>query len=481
MDRAMDEDLPLVVDLDGTLIKSDMLMETLLAALRRSPWVAFALPFWLLRGRARFKREVALRAGAFSPASLPYRREVLEWLGEERKGGRRLVLATACDERVAQRIADHLGTFDAVVASDGRSNLKGAAKRDALVARYGERGFDYAGDEKADLEVWGSARRSIVVSADAALVAAAARAAPETRAIRVAAAGPAVVWRALRLHQWPKNLLVFVPLVTAHRVNDGQAVLDAVIAFFAFSLVASSIYIVNDLLDLDSDRAHARKRGRPFASGDLGLGWGAVLAPALLLAGLAVADLARPGLVAVVACYAVLGVAYSALLKRIAVVDVLLIAAFYALRILGGAVAIDVVVSDYLFGFGVAMFTSLALAKRHGELMRATDRGVDSAQRLPGRGYRGAHLGPVGWLGTAAGLLSIAVFALYISSREVTALYRQPGILWAAAALQLFWVGRLWRLAHRGRLDEDPLSFALHDPASYAVAGLSLLAVYLAT
>ena len=477
----MDEDLPLVVDLDGTLVKSDLLLETLLAALRRSPWVIFALPAWLLRGRAAFKREMAQRAGAISPASLPYRREVLDWLGEERNRGRRVILATASDEQVARAIAEHLGIFDEVLASDGRSNLKGAAKRAALVARYGERGFDYAGDEKADLQVWSSARRSIVVSADRALMAAAARVSPETRAIPVEAPGLALFWRALRLHQWPKNLLVFVPLVTAHRVNDAGAVLGAVTAFFAFSLVASSIYVVNDLLDLGPDRAHARKRNRPFAAGDLGLGWGAALAPLSLLAGLAVATVARPGFVSVVACYAILGMLYSAMLKRIAGIDILLIAAFYALRILGGAVAIDVVVSDYLFAFGVAMFISLALAKRHGELIRATARGADGPQWLPGRGYRAAHLGRVGWLGTAAGLLSIAVFALYISSREVTALYRQPGILWIAAALQLFWVARLWALAHRGRLDEDPLSFALHDPPSYAVATLSLLAVYLAT
>jgi 4-hydroxybenzoate polyprenyltransferase/phosphoserine phosphatase len=477
----MDEDLPLVIDLDGTLIKSDMLLETVLEVLRRSPWAVFAMPFWLARGRAAFKRQVAMRAGALSPESLPYRHEILDWLRAERLRGRRVVLATASDEQLARRIAEHLDAFDEVVASDGRSNLKGPAKRAALVARYGERGFDYAGDAKADLAVWSSARRAIVVSGDAALIAAAARASPESRAFPAAVPGPAVVARALRLHQWPKNLLVFVPLITAHRVNDPGAVLWAAVAFLAFGLVASSIYIVNDLLDLTSDRAHATKRARPFAAGDLGIAWGMALFPLLLLAGLGVAALAGPGLAAVVACYAVLGILYSAMLKRFAVIDVLLIATFYALRIVGGAVAIGVVVSNFLFAFGLAVFISLALAKRHGELMRAAALGGGAPRSLPGRGYRSSHLAAVGWLGTASGLASAVVFALYITSPEVTVLYRQPEILWVAATLHLLWVARLWRRAHRGRLEEDPLSFALHDPASYAVAALSLAAVYLAT
>jgi 4-hydroxybenzoate polyprenyltransferase/phosphoserine phosphatase len=476
----MDEEPPLVVDLDGTLIKTDMLFETLVGSLRRSPWILLALPFWLAAGRARLKRELARRAGTVAPQSLPYRVEVLEWLDAERRAGRRIVLATASDEEVARPIALHVG-FDEVIASDGRGNLKGARKRDALLARFGERGYDYAGNERADLAVWARARRAIVVSADAGLLRAARGACAEARAIPVAPVRLAHVARALRVQQWPKNLLVLVPMLTAHRVADAASWAGATLAFVAFCLAASAVYIANDLLDLDSDRAHEAKRRRPFASGDLGLGWGAALAPLLMAGALAFAATGGPRLAGVVAAYLALGLAYSLRLKRYAVLDVGLIAVFYALRIFAGAVAIDVVVSNYLFAFAAAMFVSLALAKRHGELSRAAQRGSELAQRLPGRGYRTSHARAVGWIGAASGALAIAVFALYIGSREVTLLYRTPSILWAAAVLQLFWIARLWRLAHRGELEEDPLAFALHDPASYAVAALTLGVVYLAT
>lgn len=476
----MQDEVPLVVDLDGTVIKSDMLLETLLAVIRRRPWMVLLVPFWLLRGRAGLKRELSRRA-QLAPDELPYRVEVLRWLKEERGRGRHLVLATASDEKVANSIADHLGAFDDVMASNGRRNLKGAAKRAALVERYGERGFDYAGDAVADLEVWSSARRAIVVGNDPGLVAAAGRAAAQTQEIRTSGPTPATLARALRVQQWPKNLLVFVPLVTAHLAGDPAAVGSSLIAFLAFCCAASAIYLVNDLADLKHDRAHERKRARPFASGDLGIGWGMALVPALLAAALGFAALAGWGLTLAVAGYAVAGTLYSVSLKRVAVIDILMIAGFYSARILGGALAIGVVVSDWLFGFSMAIFISLALAKRHAELKRASDLGLDSASRVPGRGYRVGDHRLVGAAGALFALLAVAVLALYITHRDVAILYSHPQILWLAALLLLFWVVRVWLLALRGRLGEDPLSFALRDPASYVAGLLTLLAIFAAT
>ena len=470
---------PLVVDLDGTLVRTDLLHETLVGALQRSPWIVFLLPFWLARGRAALKRELATRA-SISPAALPYRDEVVALLRRERAAVRRLVLATAADETVARAVAAHVGLFDDVVASDGKTNVKGSRKRAALVERYGERGFDYAGNERADLPVWASARRAIVVSADAGLAAQAGQAATEMEHVALPGSGWGAAVRALRLYQWPKNLVVFVPLVMAHRVGDPHAIASAAIAYFAFCLVASAVYLVNDLMDLEADRTHATKRARPLASGDLGIALAVTMVPVLLVTGAGLAAMAGRQVLAAVACYALLGFLYSAALKRLAVVDIFVIAALFAIRIQGGAFAVGVPVSDWLFAFSLFFFLSIALAKRHAELKRFAA-GPAEPVRLPGRGYEAADVTGVGILGTIAGYLSVVVLAFYITSREVTVLYRHPGLLWIAAVLMLFWITRLWLLAHRGTLGEDPLSFALRDPTSYAVGAATLLALAAAT
>jgi 4-hydroxybenzoate polyprenyltransferase/phosphoserine phosphatase len=469
----MDPQPPLVVDLDGTLVKTDMLLETLVGALQRAPWLVFVLPFWLLRGRAAVKRELALRSNV-PVEGLPYRTEVLDWVRSEHEAGRRVVLATAADESIARRIADHVGAFDEILASDGERNVKGEGKRAALVERFGERGFDYAGNESADLGVWGSARCAIVVSPDPALLAAAARSAPQVRQIAVPSSGWAAVGRAIRVHQWPKNLLVFVPLALAHRAGDPQALLAACVAFLAFCFVASAVYLVNDLVDLEADRLHLVKRARPLAAGEVSIVFAVAMVPMLLLAGAALAVWVNAALLATVAGYGLAGFLYSAYLKRIAVLDIFVIAGLYSIRLQGGASAVDVPVSDWLFAFSMFFFLSLALAKRHAELKRLSD---SAAQRedVPGRGYRHADTLGVGILGAVSGYLAVVVLAFYVTSHEVAALYTRPGLLWGTAVLMLFWISRTWLLAHRGELGEDPLSFALRDPASYAVGVLALL------
>jgi 4-hydroxybenzoate polyprenyltransferase len=469
--------VPLCVDLDGTLVRTDMLFETLVAALRRNPLLAFAVPFWLLGGRANLKQHLA-RHASFDAAVLPYDEDLLALLRRERAAGRRILLATASDARIAEAIARHLGLFDEVVASDGRRNLKAATKAAHLAGRFGERGFDYIGNDAADVPVWSRARTAYLIAAGAGLARRVAAAGAEVRHLERRRGAPWPLLRVLRMHQWAKNLLVFVPVLTAHRLDDAQSLDSALLAFIAFSLAASATYIFNDLADLEHDRRHPGKRRRALAAGELPVGIGAVLAPLLLLPALLIA-LALPRLFLLeLGCYTAATVAYSLWLKRIVLVDVFTLAGLYTVRILAGAAAIGVPVSHWLLVFSVFMFLSLALAKRYTELSSLDPRaGIEA----PGRGYRAVDRTPVGIFGAATGTISVLVFALYITSPEVRALYARPELLWVACPILLYWVTRVWLLAYRDALHEDPVIFALRDPVSLALGVATVATVLAAT
>ncbi len=466
---------PLCVDLDGTLLRTDALHESLAAALRRAPWIAPAIPFWLLRGRAWLKQRLAEHA-ALDPALLPYEASVLELVRAERARGRRIVLATASDRRIAEAVARHLGLFDEVLASDGIDNLKGERKARALEERFGKGAYDYVGDARDDRAAWGSARTAYVCTA---------RDADSAQRLACGAARVVVVQRApprwallrtLRMHQWAKNLLVFVPLVTAHRFYDEEALRSACLAFAAFCMASSGTYVVNDLLDLGHDRGHPSKRRRALAAGDLPLWAGAILAPLLLAMALALSQSLPAPFQAGLAAYVAVAVAYSLWLKAIVLVDVFTLAGLYAVRILAGAAAIAVPVSQWLLVFSLFMFLSLALAKRYAELSGMSR---VEGERAPGRGYVVADRTLVGLTGVVCGQLSALVFALYITSPDVRALYTRPLLLWSACPILLYWVARVWLLAYRDQLDEDPLVFALRDPVSL-VLGFAMLAVVVA-
>lgn len=463
------------VDLDGTLVKTDMLMESLASAAKHAPYIVLALPFWLARGRATLKRELALRA-RIDVAALPYDQNVLALLRRERAAGRPLVLATACDVSIARRIADHLGIFDEVVASDGEINLKREAKARELVRRYGEGGFDYVGADLTDVPIWKHAREAHLVGSDARVARRLGAMGKPVHAIERRTRPIVAIARGVRAYQWAKNLLVFVPLVTAHVYLDPESFAAAALAFAAFSLVASAVYLANDLTDLHEDRRHPTKRHRPIAAGELTIGAAFALVPCLLLAAAAIAALLPWAFAGLLAAYVATNLAYSLALKRVALLDVFVLAGLYTLRILAGAAAIAVPVSHWLLAFSLFAFLSLALAKRFVEVSRVASR--DEA-RVEGRGYLARDGALLAMLGTSSGYLSVLVFALYVTSPQVTVLYRSPAILWFACPLLLYWISRVWFLAHRGELDEDPLLFALRDPASYAV-GLLILAVMVA-
>lgn len=455
-------EVPLCVDLDGTLVRSDLLAEALFGLLATRPLDALRAPLWLLGGKARLKAEVARRVD-LEVATLPYNEPLLEYLRAERAAGRRLVLATASPEKYARQVADHLGLFDEVVATDATTNVAGPRKAEVLAARFGEHGFDYAGNARPDLAVWRRARGAVLVDPEPGVEAAARGLVPVDAVISNGRATLVEYVKALRPHQWAKNVLVFVPLLGAHRVGELDLLAQALVAFFAFGLCASSVYLLNDLLDLPADRAHPRKRRRPFAAGTVPLLHGALLVPALLAGAFALALLLPPLFAAVLGLYYASTLAYSLWLKRVVLVDVMLLAALYTVRVLAGAAAVGLVPSFWLLAFSTFLFLSLAIAKRHAELTVLLHHGTEKSR---GRGYHASDLAALLSLGAAAGYMAVLVLALYINSDEVRELYSRPEVIWLLCPLLLYWVSRVWLGAHRGKLHDDPVVFALKDPIS---------------
>ena len=463
----------LCIALDGTLLRTDLLYEALLALLSRNLLYLFALPFWLLKGKAGFKREIAARV-QLVPETLPYDERVLELLRTTTQRPR--VLCTASDILLAEPVARHLGLFEEVLASDGHTNLGGSAKAAELAGRFGERGFDYAGNTLVDLKVWARAASAIVVNAPARLARAAARVTEVGAHLPDTPAGPKLWAKALRMHQWLKNLLVFVPLLTAHRFLEPAALLQSAGAFVAFGLCASGTYLLNDLLDLTPDRLHPRKRRRPFASGAIPIRHGLVAIPVLMLASLATALAIGPGFLLALLAYCAMTLGYSFRLKRIVMVDVVMLAALYTVRIVAGALAIDQVLSFWLLAFSMFIFLSLALLKRYTELEGLRTSGKEKAV---GRGYGTADLPLLQSLGAAAGYISVLVLALYINSPDSMALYSRPQALWLLCPLLLYWISRAWVIAHRNQMHDDPVVFAATDRGSQLI-GLLFLIVTLA-
>ena len=470
---------PLVVDLDGTLIRTDLLLESASQFLIQNPLAFFKPLLWLMRGKTVLKTELAQRVH-LDVSALPYNTDVLDWLRAEKQSGRRLVLATASHRVLAEQVAQHLHLFDEVLATEGSTNLKSAAKAQALVNRFGDAGFDYVGNDWPDMQVWVHAHMAHVVDAPASLLARAQAQGPVGQVFRSDRPSKLVAMlKAMRLHQWMKNLLVFVPLMAAHQYADASRDVLALMAFVVFSLTASSVYLLNDLVDVQDDRHHVRKRHRPFASGALSLVLGWAAWPLLLLLAIALSVAFMPVLFSVsLSVYFVLTVAYSLYLKQLAVLDVLTLAALYTLRIIAGAAAIDVAVSFWLLLFSMFIFLSLALIKRYSELKVARDAGKTGALR--GRGYEPDDLELVSSLGGSAGFIAVLVLALYIQDGQAAHLYATPQLIWLACPVMLFWISRAWLIAHRGRMHDDPIVFALKDKVSWGVGMFMLVVLALA-
>jgi 4-hydroxybenzoate polyprenyltransferase len=458
------------IDLDGTLVAGDALWESFIVLLTRDPLRALTALLSLRHGKAAFKERIA-RDVPVDAARLPYRPEVIERLVRLKQESRVLVLVTAADERHAAAVAEHVGLFDEVLASDGTINLSGRRKAALLQERYGR--FDYWGNDWADIPVWRAASGATAVAAPPRLV----RRVAGWRALdELAPRDSTLRWfvRALRPHQWLKNVLVFMPMFAAHELLDPVRWRAGGLTFLAFCLCASAIYIVNDILDIPSDRQHPRKRLRPFASGQLTIPFGVAAAGGLLLSGLGVAAFGVSAAVAgVAAVYVLFATVYSARLKRMPVVDVFALTGLYVIRLAAGAAATATVLSSWFLGFTLFFFLSLAYVKRYTEL-------VATRHSLAGRGYGPADAPWVQAIGTCAGYMAVLILALYINAPEVRSLYSHPQILWGLCPLLLFWLTRLWFRASRGLVHDDPLVEALRDPVSHLVALAATIALFAA-
>jgi 4-hydroxybenzoate polyprenyltransferase len=469
------QDAPLCVDLDGTLIRSDLLVESALALISRNPFNIFAMLLWLMRGKAFLKQQIARRIG-LDASTLPYNNDVLDWVRAQQKL-RTVTLCTASDQRLAESVAQHVGGFGAVLASNGEHNLSGRSKAQALIGLYGDRGFDYAGNATVDLKVWRHARAAIVIESGNKLASAAAKVTRVDRSFAIPRSSLRLWVKALRVHQWVKNLLVFLPLLAAHRVLDPVAAVSSVLAFLCFGLCASSVYLTNDLLDLGADRQHPRKRHRPFAAGTLPLLAGPIAAAVLLVVSFVLAWFVAPAFLVVLFGYYVLTSGYSLRFKRIVMLDVVVLAMLYTSRILAGAAAVRTFPSFWLLAFSMFIFLSLAMIKRYTELAAAQKLGKVTAS---GRGYDVDDIPLIQSLGGSSGYLAVLVLALYIDSTASQALYRHPHYLWLLCPLLLYWISRAWAIAHRGIMHDDPVVFAVKDKVSLLLLVLAAIIVVVA-
>lgn len=456
---------PLCVDLDGTLVKSDTLADSLLLLVRGQPLQAMAAPLWLRSGKAAFKREVAARV-ALDLDHLPWNRRLLEYLSGERAAGRKLYLATGADAAMAQRIADHLGLFEEVLASDGASNHIGDRKLASLRERFSGGEFDYIGNARPDGPVLAHSTEAMVANPTRSLRALLrSKEIPVSRSFEDRATAGRSFLKAIRLHQWAKNILIFVPLILAHAFRP-SLILNDLLAFACFSLCASATYVVNDLLDIEADRRHPKKRLRPFAAGDLSAQTGVAIVVLFLAVAFTGAAFLPSAFLSWMLVYLVATLAYSLRLKRVVLVDVLLLSGLYTLRLLAGAGAAKVRISPWFAAFSIFLFLSLAIVKRFSELQNIRAR---SGSLANGRGYVLSDIEQLRTFGTGSGLAAVVIFALYINGGEIEGLYRHPNRMWLILPFLILWIFRVWLLASRGELDEDPVIFAVTDHMSLLI------------
>ena len=464
---------PLVVDLDGTLIYTDILYESTLKVLRDKPLQAFLIPFYLFKGKSALKQHLATHSD-LDVTYLPYNCSLIDWLKHERFLGRKIILSTAADIKFANLISAYLGIFDEVIASDGVENNSGHLKASKLIKRFGDKGFDYIGNSVSDLHIWKHSRSAILVNVTSNL---------ESRVKRICDVvkifpkqeNKFIIWfQVFRVQQWLKNLLLFVPIFAAHKIGNFELLNELVIAFISFGLCASAVYIANDLLDLESDRKHSQKHKRPFASGRIFIVLGVLLIPLLTFISFYIGHYVGSEFLTWLVVYFVLTFAYSLWLKRIVLIDCLLLAILYTIRIVAGGAAVGIPISFWLLAFSIFLFFSLAFVKRFVELQSQP---LTMEGPIHGRGYLTSDISIIQALGITSGFISVLVLALYINSMNVVMLYKLPQILWATVPLMLLWISWVWMKAHREEMHHDPIVFAFKDNVSIVI-GLLFATVF---
>ncbi|GAA3978889.1 UbiA family prenyltransferase [Allohahella marinimesophila] len=455
---------PLCVDLDGTLIKSDLLIESFLRFVKLNPLHFFWVLVWLYRGKAHLKYKLAAQ-NWLSPELIPYNQEVVTYLRAQKKAcpERAIILCTASNERLARQVAEYVGVFDEVIASNEHDNIMGSAKAKILTDRFGHGGFDYIGNDWNDWKVWSNARQVLVATQSDRFLRQTQQRFTIDRIFREQAPSPREYLKALRVHQWTKNALLFIPFLLEQRFDDVGGWITLFFCFISFSLLASATYIWNDLLDLDSDRVNIIKKKRAFASGRIPLLTGIKMMIGLVAISVLIFMFLPPAFAGVALLYTVITLAYSFKLKKVPILDVCLLASLYTLRIIAGMLAVSAAWSFWLLAFSMFFFLSLALAKRVSELKNLEKRELNQAS---GRGYVTSDLDLLQMLGVVSGFVSVLVVALYINSDKVASMYAVKEVLWLLCPVLLFWVGRIWMVTSRGKMHEDPIVFAIRDRVS---------------
>ncbi len=445
--------------------------------LKKKPFKVFCLPLWLLKGKAALKTKLAAEV-TLDVTSLPYSPGLLAWLTTEKQEGRTLWLVTGSAKKIADAVQAHLQLFDEVHATDSTTNLTSVRKAAFLESKLGNHGFDYAGNSKADLPIWNISRKAYVVNAPASVARKAKAIAHVEHSWNDRLPLLKALLKAIRPHQWVKNILIFIPVVTSHQLMSESIMYGAAVGFMSFCLCTSSVYLLNDLLDLQADRVHPRKHLRPLAHGDLPIPVALFCIPLFFVLSAILALTVSSMFVLVLLAYVVATLAYSFALKQIPLVDVVMLAGLYTVRIIAGHAATGIVWSVWLLMFSMFFFFSLALVKRYGELKMLLQQ---NGQKIAGRGYKADDVELVSVLGVASGFIAVLVLALYITSDQVTILYRIPAVLWLLVPVMLYWVSRLWLLAHRGAVHDDPILFSLHDRVSYFLGGCIVAILLLAS
>ena len=466
------------VDLDGTLIKSDLLFESLLILLKEKPLKIFKAIFILFKfGKARFKSFLANEI-EINPQTLPYNNHLLDYLLHERISGRKIFLATASNIKFANQVKDHLAVFEGVIASDNEINLKGSNKLPAINAITSGEPFEYIGNSRADLEIWQESGEATIVSNDQKLIRDLVHIKNPKYLFSDDVNKLKSILHTIRIHQWAKNILLFVPIIMAQKLFDIYLVLDLLVAFLSFSLTASAVYILNDLLDLDADRLHSTKKNRPIAAGHFFIGQMFLLFPLLLSLGLLLSLTLPIQFFWTLILYLTVTILYSFYLKKIVVFDIIILAVLYSIRIFAGGTATNILVSPWLIAFSIFFFLSLASLKRYIELLRTV---ANKKETIVGRGYIASDLSIVSQAGLASGFISVLVLALYINSVDVTKFYQHQYYLWFFCPILLYWIFRIWLLASRGQVSEDPVIYAIKDRGSYILGVIGILTLILAS
>lgn len=468
---------PIVVDLDDTLAKTDFFFESLLIFVKQNPINIFYAIFWMVRKPKAYLKSRIAQDVDIDVSTIPFNKPLIEWLKSRKQSGHSITLATATHRKYADEVANHIGLFDQVLATDEGRNLKGVNKEKKLLELYGPKGFIYVGDSKADLKVWRSAESAVLVGGSKQTKEELKKIAPLLH--EIPRAQNKRVWlQAIRIHQWVKNFLLFVPLLTSHNLTDPGKVVMSITAFLAFSFCASAVYILNDFFDLSDDRKHRTKHQRVFASGELSIVKGGMAFFVCLILASILGLIVSVKFLLVIGIYFFATLVYSLYLKFQMMVDIILLAALFTLRIIAGAVAIDVALSFWLLAFSMFIFLSLAIMKRYIELLHIKDTFAKKYKKA--RGYYVSDINLLSSLGATCGCLAVLIMAFYVNSPDVVELYERQEVLWLICPLLLFWICRTWLKASRGTVDDDPIMFVIRDKVSWICALIVLLLFWMA-